>query len=125
MILEGTVAFCNLAETERYNGQDTGKYSVVLVMDDEDAATLENQGVRIKEYQNNKQRKFASKYSIDVLDAEGNVVSKHIPYGSKVRIKWKAGPEHPQWGTSTYLEKIKVLEYAERDDDEGENKQEF
>ena len=37
MITEGVVAFSNLAETEKFNGQDTGKYSIVLTLEQEEA----------------------------------------------------------------------------------------
>jgi hypothetical protein len=33
-VVTGTVAFANLAEHEVYNGQSTGKYSLVLSLDD-------------------------------------------------------------------------------------------
>lgn len=47
----GIAAFVNLTETDKYNGQDTGKYSLTLTMDDEEAVALENMGIKLKEYQ--------------------------------------------------------------------------
>ena len=125
MITEGIVAFCNLAETESYNGKDTGKYNITLTLDEADASVLREEGVHVKDYEDkdgniHKQRKFSSKYPIDVLDLDDNVVSKHIPYGSKVRVKWKIGNPHPQWGTSTYLEKVRILELSERTNTDDE-----
>ena len=42
-VLEGTVAFENLTEHEMYNGQSTGKYSLVLSLDEGDAESLDRQ----------------------------------------------------------------------------------
>jgi hypothetical protein len=47
----GVAAFVNLLETDKYNGQDTGKYSITLTMDEEEATELENMGIKLKEYQ--------------------------------------------------------------------------
>jgi hypothetical protein len=115
MITEGTVAFSNLEETERYNGQDTGKYSIVLTLEPDEAAKLAQEGVKLREYKNQPQRKFVTKFSgFPVLDADGEQISKYIPYGSKVRVMWEPGKPHPQHGVAPYFKKIKVLEMAEQ-----------
>ena len=115
MITEGTVAFSNLEETERYNGQDTGKHSIVLTLEPDEAAKLAQEGVKLREYKNQPQRKFVTKFSgFPVLDADGEQISKYIPYGSKVRVMWEPGKPHPQHGVSPYFKKIKVLEMAEQ-----------
>lgn len=114
MITEGTVAFSNLEDTERYNGQDTGKYSIVLTLEPDEAAKLAEEGVKLREYKNQPQRKFVTKFSgFPVLDSEGEQIAKYIPYGSKVRVMWEPGKPHPQHGVSPYFKKIKVLEMAE------------
>ena len=122
MITEGVVAFSNLSETERYNGQDTGKYSIVITMEQDEADKLTAEGVNVKEYKNQPQRKFVTKFpQFSVLDAAGNPVPKEIPYGSKVKILWQGGKPHPTYGVAPYFKKIKVLEYADNmteDDDE-------
>ena len=122
MITEGVVAFSNLSETERYNGQDTGKYSIVITMEQDEADKLTAEGVNVKEYKNQPQRKFVTKFpQFLVLDADGNPVPKEIPYGSKVKILWQGGKPHPTYGVAPYFKKIKVLEYADNimeDDDE-------
>ena len=83
MITEGIVAFSNLEETEFYNGQDTGKYSITLTLDPDEAAKLAGEGIKLKEYKNQPQRKFVTKFSgFPVLDAEGETTAKYIPYGS-------------------------------------------
>ena len=111
--IEGTVNFSNLTAHDVYNGQDTGAYSMTITLDEDDAASLEAQGVKIKDYQGAKQRKFKSKFEIKRFDAEGNRYNGEVPYNSKVRLKYVLGQPHPVHGVSTYLEAVKVLEEAE------------
>jgi hypothetical protein len=114
MITEGVVAFSNLTETEQFNGKDTGKFSIVLTLDESEAAKLSEAGVKVKEYQNTPQRKFVTKFpDFPVLDIDGDVHSKHIRYGSKVKVLWDPGQPHPEHGVCPYFKKIKVLEDAE------------
>lgn len=114
-ILEGTVAFESLRETDKFNGQDTGKYSVTLTLEDSDADKLESMGVKLKSYEGRRQRKFASKYQPLVFDKDGHPYNGSVPYGSKVRIVWTEGQAHPVHGVTPYLNKLKVLELAEMD----------
>jgi hypothetical protein len=86
---------------------------MTITMSDDDAATLAAQGVKIKDYEGAKQRKFKSKYSISMYDAEGDRYNGEVPYNSRVRLKFKTGPAHPVHGTPVYLEAVKVLEEAE------------
>ena len=111
-VLEGTVAFENLTEHEMYNGQSTGKYSLVLSLDEGDADSLDSLGVKLREYEGTKQRKFASKFEVGILNADGTPFAGRVPRGSKVRILWQEGAPHPVNGTSPYLNKAKVLEVA-------------
>jgi hypothetical protein len=116
MITEGIANFVNLTETEFFNGKDTGKYSIMLTIEDDQVSTLEDAGVTVKEYKNQKQRKFVTQYDgFTVVDTDGESISKNIPYGSRVRILWEAGKPHPTHGSAPYLKKIKVLELAEHD----------
>ena len=111
----GIAAFVNLTETDKYNGQDTGKYSLTLTMDDEEAVALENMGIKLKEYQGKAQRKFATKYQVPVYDPDGNEIpASELKYGSKVRLKWTAGKPHPVHGIAPYLSAVKVIEFAEQ-----------
>ena len=112
-VLEGQVAFENLNEHEMYNGQSTGKFSLVVSLDDDAANELDAMGVKLREYEGVKQRKFASKFEVGVLNADGTPFQGRIPRGSKVRLLWTEGAPHPVHGTSTYLNKVKVLEVAE------------
>lgn len=112
-VIEGIVNFSNVTQHDVFNGQSTGAYSLTITMDEEDANTLASKGVKVKDYQGNKQRKFKSKFDVTVLDAEGNKYSGEIPYNSRVRLKYKLGKPHPVHGVSTYLEAVKVLEEAD------------
>ena len=112
-VVEGIVNFSNITQHDVFNGQDTGQYSMTVTLDEDDASTLVASGVKIKDYQGAKQRKFKSKYNIRTIDAEGNPYNGEVPYNSRVRLKYKLGDAHPVHGVSTYLEAIKVLEEAE------------
>jgi len=112
-VIEGVVNFSNVTKHDVFNGQDTGAYSMTITMSEDDATTLAAQGVKIKDYQGNKQRKFKSKYDIKLFDAEGNPYQGEVPYNSKVRLKFKLGNAHPVHGVATYLEAVKVLEESE------------
>ena len=107
------VAFSNLETTESYMGQDTGRYSVVGTLDDENAEMLAGQGVKLRDYEGTAQRKFASKFRVKVIDKDGNPFIGEIPRGSKIKLRYKTGDAHPVHGTPTYLNAIRVLEVAE------------
>jgi len=111
--LEGTVAFENLNEHEMYNGQSTGKFSLVVSLDDATADELDAKGVKLREYEGVKQRKFSSKYDVPVLNPDGSDFTGRVTRGSKVKLLYIDGPAHPVHGVGTYLNKVKVLEVAE------------
>ena len=113
MIIEGNVAFSNVTKHESFNGQSTGKYSVVVTLDEGTAAALRDQGVKLKQYQDAYQRKFASKFDIRVIDANDEPVRGEIPRGSKVRLSFKVGAPHPVHGATPYLTAVRVVEFAE------------
>jgi hypothetical protein len=112
-VIEGIVNFSNVTQHDVYNGQDTGTFSMTITMSEDDAAGLASQGVKIKDYEGNKQRKFKSKFDVSLYTAEGDKYTGEVPYNSRVRLKFKTGPAHPVHGTPTYLEAVKVLEEAE------------
>ena len=112
-VIEGIVNFSNITQHDVFNGQDTGAFSMTVTLSEDDATTLAAQGVKIKDYQGAKQRKFKSQYDIKTFDAGGNRYNGEVPYNSKVRLKFKLGNAHPVHGVATYLEAIKVLEEAE------------
>jgi transcription elongation factor len=112
-IVSGKVAFSFLDSTEIYNGTDTGKFSVTITLDDENADLLAKQGVKLKDYQNNKQRKFRTKFNVKVIDANDQPFIGNIPRGSVVRLSYKTAAPDPVNGTPTYLNAVRVLEVAE------------
>lgn len=113
-VIEGKAMFVNVKATEVYEGKDTGRYTVTLTLNDETADELSKKGVRLKSYGEGAdailQRKFASKYPVRVIDAEGETFSGDIPSGSTVRISYKYGDEHPVYGVPVYMDGIRVLE---------------
>ncbi len=113
-VITGKVAFANLTEHESFNGQSTGKYSVVVTLDEEQAEKLASEGVKLKTYKNETQRKFATKFAdFPVIDNEGEPLSKSsVRYGDTIRIKYGLGKPHPVHGTSVYLNAIRVVEKA-------------
>lgn len=114
-VIEGVLNFSHVTSHDVYNGQDTGAYSVTVTLSEDDASALSAQGVKVKDYQGAKQRKFKSKFDVKVYDADGQPYAGEIPYNSTVRVKYKLGKPHPVHGTSTYLEAIKVLQEAEQE----------
>lgn len=123
IVTNGVVAFSNLTEFETYKGQSTGRYSLVLTLGEADAAALGDMGIKVREYKESKQRKFASKFHVPVVDMEDHPVSGEIPYGSKVRLLWVAGDAHPVHGVATYLNKVRVVEFSENEG--GEDPEDF
>ena len=113
IVTSGEVAFSNLTAHEVFQGTDTGKYSVVITMSETEASKLEDLGVKVKTYEDKKQRKFSSKFFIPVVDMDDAPFSGEIPYGSKVRLLWATADAHPQYGTPTYLNRVRVVELAD------------
>ena len=112
-VLTGKAAFVNLTETEQYQGQDTGRYTLTVTLDDDAAQMLSSQGVKLRDYEGKAQRKFSSKYPVRVIDAEDNPFIGPITRGSTIRLSYKTGPAHPVHGTPTYLNAVRVLELAD------------
>jgi len=112
-VLTGKAAFVNLTETEQYQGQDTGRYTLTVTLDDDAAQMLSQQGVKLRDYEGTAQRKFSSKYPVKVIDAEDNPFIGPVTRGSTIRLSYKTGPAHPVHGTPTYLNAVRVLELAD------------
>ena len=112
-VLTGKAAFVNLTETEQYQGQDTGKYTLTVTLDDSTAEMLSNQGVKLRDYEGTPQRKFSSRYPVKVIDADDNPFVGPITRGSTIRLSYKTGPAHPIHGTPTYLNAVRVVELAD------------
>ena len=116
-VITGKVAFANLNEHEVFNGQSTGKYSVVLTLDDDEADKLQAEGIKIKTYKNQPQRKFTTKFEdIPVVDMDDNPLGKGaVRWGDTVRVRYAVGKPHPVHGSSPYLQAIRVIEKGEND----------
>ena len=112
-VLTGKAAFVNLTETEQYQGQDTGRYTLTVTLDDDSAQMLSSQGVKLRDYEGTAQRKFSSKYPVKIIDAEDNPFIVPVTRGSTIRLSYKTGPAHPVHGTPTYLNAVRVLELAD------------
>jgi hypothetical protein len=112
-VLTGKAAFINLTETEQYQGQDTGRYTLTVTLDDDSAQMLSQQGVKLRDYEGTAQRKFSSKYPVKIIDAEDNPFIGPVTRGSTIRLSYKTGPAHPVHGTPTYLNAVRVLELAD------------
>jgi len=112
-VLTGKAAFVNLTETEQYQGQDTGRYTLTVTLDDDSAQMLSSQGVKLRDYEGTAQRKFSSKYPVKIIDAEDNPFIGPVTRGSTIRLSYKTGPAHPVHGTPTYLNAVRVLELAD------------
>ena len=122
-VVNGVVAFSDLDAHEIYNGQSTGKFSIVLTLEDTEAEKLEKNGIKLKMYKNQAQRKFTTKFEdFAVIDNEGEPVSRaSVRYGDKVRVKYDLGNEHPVHGVATYLQAVRVIEKGVVSlDDDGE-----
>ena len=118
--VEGIVAFSNLEEFDVYQGKSTGNYTLTITLEPDAAQALEALGVVVKEYNGNAQRKFKSQYQTPMCDASGeDIDTVDLPYGSKVRVLFKAGKQHPQFGVPVYLSKVKVLELADESAEES------
>jgi len=123
-VTTGIVAFSNLTEFDVYNGQSTGRYNLVITMDEAEAGKLSDMGVKLKNYEGKSQRKFATKFKVEAIDLEGNPVHGELPYGTEVRVLWAAGDADPQNGVPTFLNKVRVVQLAESIGD-GEVPDEF
>jgi hypothetical protein len=116
-MISGTVAFSNLTEHDIYKGKSTGKYALTVTLDDASAKQLESQGVKLKNYNDTQQKKFTSKYKTESLALDNSPYVGEIPRGSKVRVLYALGQESTEHGTGVYMNKIRVVEEADREVD--------
>ena len=112
-VAKGTVAFSTLTETDTWDGKDTGQYKLTVVLDPEYVSEMEEMEVRLSEYNGNKQYKFTSKFSVDVIDSEDQPFAGEIPAGSKVNVLYTKGNNSSQWGQKLYMSKVRVTEVGE------------
>ena len=111
--VSGEVAFSHLTEFEKFQGESTEKYSVTIVLDDETASKLEGQGVKLKTHEGKKQRAFKTKYDFTYIDMDKRPVSDELGRGSKVKIAYKLGQPYGEYGVTTFLQGVQVVERVE------------
>ena len=116
-ITEGVAKYVYLDSTEKYNGEDTGKYTLTVSLSDAEAKKLEEAGVKVRTIKDAdtgkdiKVRKFSTQYKLEdkmVQTEGGDVVGSAFGAGSNVKVLWKAGKEHPMHGVATYLTAVKL-----------------
>lgn len=112
-IATGTVAFSNLTEFDIFKGKSTGRYSLTVVLDEDSAERLGAQGIKLKDYEGNAQRKFTSKFNVDVLDMDDEKFVGEVPRGSLVRVLFQPGEDDAEYGPPCFLNKVRVVEAAE------------
>jgi len=117
MITKGEALYVYLTETEKFDGEDTGKYSITVGLSDAEADKLEEAGVKVKTTKhpesgkNMKARKFSTQFKLKdemIQTTEGEIIGDQFGSGSQVSVLWKEGKEHPRHGMGTYLTAIKV-----------------
>ena len=131
MVTTGVAKYVYLDSTEKFNGEDTGKYTLTISVDDKEAKALEKAGVKVRtittddgEY---KARKFSTKYPLPfemIKTVDGEAIGHDFGAESEVQVLWKAGQEHPMHGVATYLTAVKVITrtegYKSQDDEVSE-----
>jgi len=136
LIVDGEVGFCHLTETDKLkDGKDTERYTITLNLDEETKDLLTSKGVLVKGIEDGRpSRRFATKFSMQdvikewkdgelvpvepekwlVRDEKDNRFEKELEYPWKARVEVELGLPHPQWGVTTYLKQVKILERAEK-----------
>ena len=117
MITKGVAKFVYLDSTEKYNNEDTGKYTLTVGLSNAEAKKLEEAGVKVRSYTDKytgkeiKIRKFSTQYKLEdnmIQTVSGDSIGTDFGSGSDVEVLWKAGNAHPTHGVATYLTAIKV-----------------
>jgi len=119
MVTKGEAKYVYLDSTEKFNGDDTGKYTLTVSLSDAEAKKLVDAGVKVRTIKDAdtgediKIRKFSTQYKLDdnlIQTMSGEVVGTDFGAGTEVEVLWKAGKEHPMHGVATYLTAIKVAD---------------
>jgi len=122
MLVEGITMFnTHLTQHDEWKGQSTGKYAIQVKLDGKTASKLSKSGVQVKEYDGEPIRKFTSKYNIEVWLNNKERYDHELPSGTKVRVEYTPGKSaHPEFGVSTYLKRVLILEMGEGGDAGGD-----
>jgi hypothetical protein len=118
MLATGVANFINLKSKEMYDGKMTDYYTMTITLDDESIEQLRSEGVPLKQYEGKFQRKFKSLSSPPLYELNNDEFMGDITVGSKVRIQYSLGKEHPVHGFAPWFSKIRILELASGDTDE-------
>ncbi len=119
MITKGVAKYVYLDSTEKFNNEDTGKYTLTVGLSNAEAKKLEDAGVKVRTVKDAetgkdiKIRKFSTQYKLQdnmIQTQSGDVVGTDFGAGSDVEVLWKAGKPHPTHGVATYLTAIKVAD---------------
>lgn len=105
--VDGEVVFSSLAGTDAY-----GKFSIMVSLDKEATKKLEDEGIHLKEYEGKKQRTFKTQFNFQYVDADNKKLEGEPTRGSKVTIAYELGKPYREYGVTTYLKGIKVIEAA-------------
>ena len=111
--VSGEVAFSHLTEFEKFKGESTGKYSLTITLDDEAASKLEGQGVKLKVHDGKKQRAFKTKWDFQYVDTAKTPQEGELGRGSKVNVAYKLGQPYGEYGVTTFLHGVQVVERVE------------
>ena len=103
--VNGEVVFSNLTSHDNY-----GKFSVMVTLDEEATKKLEGQGIKVKDYEGKKQRAFKTQFEFQYVDADKKKQEGELGRGSKVVIAYKLGEPYGEYGVTTYLQGVKVME---------------
>lgn len=122
MITKGIAKYVYLDSTEKYNGEDTGKYTLTVGLSPEEVDKLEGLGVKVRTVTDKdtgesiRIRKFSTQYKLSdnmIQTVSGETIGTDFGAGSDVQVLWKTGKEHPTHGVATYLTAIKVADEHE------------
>ncbi len=101
--------------TESFDGQDTGKYNINLVLSEEDTEALKMKGVIIKE---GNIRKLTSGFANFIIkdnegettkDAEDPLPDVELGKGSVVRVSYALGKPNGVYGVPLYFNGVRVM----------------
>jgi len=74
-VIEGKANFVHIKNTEEFRGKDTGTFSMLMTLNETDAQTFENMGVRLKPFgeppEQIMQRKFNSNFPVKLITNDG------------------------------------------------------
>ena len=111
------VAFCHLITPKKFDENSEAKFEITVTMSDEQAKSLEELGIKIKTYEGKRQRTFRSRYEVRFVDREKVKQTEELPRDSVVDVAYELGEPYGQFGNSTFLKGVQVLERAESKSD--------